>query len=217
MVKAIIYDLDDLMVQSHLIHVKAWELELKKFGKSFSDLPKEDIGKYLGMRVIDITKIIKKDLQLKTPIDQLYKERNEIFQTLIKKELKTTPGLRYSLKLFKDKFKIALASSGTKVYINLVLEKFKIRDYFDVLVTGDDVKAGKPDPQTYLKACQKLDLKPDECLVLEDATKGIESAKRAGCFCFGVENKNTPSQDRSNADKIIPSLNALTLDMIKEL
>src|SRR3989344_6371115 len=215
MLKAVIYDLDDLMVNSHLLHFKAWELLLKKYNYSYRDLPKEYHAKFIGARVIDIAKVIKKTLKIKIDLKVLYKERMEIFIKLVKERLEAMPGLLYSLKLIRtNNFKIAVASSGTKEYINIVLDKFGIKDYFDAVVSGDDVKKGKPNPETFIVACKKLNLKAKECLVLEDAERGIEAAKRAGCKCIGVENSNTPPQDRSKADKIILSLNALTLDMI---
>lgn len=218
MIKAIIYDLDDLMVNSHPLHYEAWEVLLKKYKHSNKDLPKEYHSKFIGARVIDIAKVIKKTLKLNIDLKLLYKERMEIFIKLVKQKLEPMPGLLYSLKLLRaNNFKIAVASSGTKEYINLVLTKFEIRDYFDVIISGDDVKKGKPDPETFIVACKKLNLKAEECLVLEDAERGIEAAKRAGCKCIGVENPHTPSQDRSGADKIIPSLNVLTLGMIDTL
>ncbi len=117
------------------------------------------------------------------------------------------PGLIYSLEFFKSKgMKIALASSGTEEYIQIVLDKFSIRNYFNVIVSGNDVKKGKPDPETYAIAVKKLNLKPVECVVLEDATVGIIAAKAAGCMCIAVKNNYTLEQDLSKADTQINSL-----------
>ena len=128
------------------------------------------------------------------------------------------PDLLQSLKLFKkNKFKIALASSGTKKYINVVLAKFKIADYFDVIVSGDDIKRGKPDPEIFSVAVKKLGLKPEETLVLEDATNGIEAAKSAGCKCIAVINKMTPPQNYSKADLVINSLEEIDMGLVKKV
>lgn len=215
MVKAVIYDLDDLMVNSAPLHFEAWEVTLNKFGHSFKDLPKGYMTQFMGTRVIDSAIALVRDLNLKVSVETIFKIRNKIFLGMVRSKLQPMGGLLYSLKLLKKNgFKIALASSATKQYLDFVLKKFNLGEYFDVLVSGDDVRLGKPHPQTYLIACKKLNLKPSECLVLEDATHGIDAAKRAGCKCIGVENSFTPYQDRSKADKILPSLKALTLDIV---
>ena len=100
-----------------------------------------------------------------------------------------------------------MASSGTKEFINIVLDKFKIRDYFRVIVSGDEVSVGKPAPETFLIAAEKLGLSPQQCIVLEDATNGIESAKAAGCKCIAIPYKKGLKQDLSKADLILDSLN----------
>jgi HAD superfamily hydrolase (TIGR01509 family) len=137
---------------------------------------------------------------------------------LVEKELGLMPGLLETLKLLKEEnYKLAIASSGVKKYIALVLNKFHIKEYFDVVITGDDVKVGKPNPETYLVAARKLGVLPAECLVLEDATKGIQSAKAAGCFCIAVKNPNVPSQTYPDADLVVNSLHDVNLDLMKRL
>jgi len=216
MIKAIIYDMDDLMVNSDPLHALAWEELLADFNHKFSDLPEELRSKFIGRRVIDICKEIIHTLDLDANLEEFYEKRIAIFLELVRNELKAMPGLVESLKLFKaGGFKIALASSGAKQYIKLVLDRFEIKDYFDVIVSGDDVNIGKPHPETYTVACKKLGFNPEECLVLEDAKNGIESAKVAGCKCVAIINPHTPSQDHSQADLILDSLNELSLEIIK--
>jgi len=217
MIKAIIYDLDDTMVNSDPLHARAWEELLKEYGHKFSDLPEKMRSNFIGMRVVDIVKELAAYLKLDTNPKDLYKKRIDIFLRIVEKELQVMPGLLSSLKLFKENnYKLAVASSGAKKYIELVLEKFDIKHYFDVVITGDDVKVGKPNPETYLVACEKLKLLPSECLVLEDATKGIQSAKAAGCSCIAVENPNIPAQVYPDADVVIHSLSELTLQVINK-
>jgi beta-phosphoglucomutase family hydrolase len=217
MIRAVIFDLDDTMVNSDPLHARAWEELLKNYGYKFSDLPQELRSNFIGMRVADIVNELIDYLQLNTNKEKFYKKRVEIFLKIVKKELQVMPGLIYSLKLMKDNnYKLAVASSGAKKYIELVLEKFDIKHYFDVIITGDDVIKGKPNPETYLIACKKLNLKPSECLVLEDATKGIRSAKAAECSCIAVKNPNIPEQSYPEADLVLESLNKLTLDVVRQ-
>lgn len=217
MIKAIIYDLDDLMVDSNFLHIESWEI-LKEYGHSLSEIPLEKQSHYIGMRVIDITEDIVKTLNIKATVKEVFEKRNKIFLDLAKNNLEMMPGLIYSLELFKNNnYKIALASSGVKEYIDMVLDKFGIRKYFDRVITGDDVKKGKPDPETYALACAKLGFNSDECVVLEDAANGVRAAKGAGCKCIAIVNTHTPIQDHSGADIILNSLEEINLEIIKEL
>ena len=206
------------MVNSNPLHAKAMEIVLKRLGHSPSEFPREMVSSFMGRRVIDILEEVISYLKLDVNIDALNKERRDIFLKLVQEQLEVMPGLYKSLNFFKKNgYPIALASSGAKQYIGLVLKKFNLENYFNVIISGDDVSKGKPDPEPYLVAAKKLDLDPADCLVLEDATNGIESAKAAGCKCIGVINLNTPLQDRSRADKVINSLEEINLEMINSL
>lgn len=218
MIKAIIYDLDDLMVNSYPLHTEASNKVFQKYGVDQRKLPKHVRASFIGMRVSDILRYLVDYFKLDVNLEDLRKKRSAIFLELVKRKLKMMPGLYQSLKLFKkNKLKIALASSGARKYINLVLEKFKIANYFDVIISGDDVKRGKPDPEIFSVAAQKLHLKPEETLVLEDATNGIEAAKAAGCYCCAVVNKITPRQNYSKADLVVNSLKEIDLALVRKL
>lgn len=215
--KAIIFDMDGLMVDSEPLHFRASDILLKEYGFGFDNLPASLKSGFMGKRVIDFIKAVIEYLNLDVELDKFYQKRMEIFLNLVKEKLQPTSGLFKSLNLLKkNNFKIGLATSGTKQYIEIVLKKFKIRNYFDAIVAGDDVKIGKPNPETYLVASKKLDFAPEECIVLEDTTNGIESAKKAGCECIAVKNLYVP-QDCSRADLRLNSLKELTLDIIFSL
>ena len=191
---------------------------LKKYHKNLYDLPESIRSGLIGMRVIDVMKVFKENLNIDVPAKQLYEEKSDIFLRLVKGKLEPMPGLRESLDLFKkNHLKLAIASSAVMEYIHIVLSKFSLKEYFDVIVSGNDVSKGKPDPETYQVACKKLSIKPHEAVVLEDAEKGIASAKGAGCFCIAVRNPHTLPQDTSRADVTVDSLYDIslkTLDLI---
>jgi HAD superfamily hydrolase (TIGR01509 family) len=206
------------MVNSDPLHARAWEELLKEHGHEFAALPEDFRAGFVGMRIIDILGKLIDYLQLKANKDDLYKKRTELFLEIVRNELEPMPGLLGSLKRFKAaNYRLAVASSGANAYIDLVLNKFGIRDYFEVIVTGDDVKIGKPHPEAYLAAIKKLKLAPAECLVLEDATKGIQSAKAAGCKCIAIKNPNIPAQDFGKADLVVQDLNHITLKIVRSL
>ncbi len=216
-IKAVIYDLDDLMVNSVELHFRAFDEVLKEYNHSLTEMPISMQSRFVGMRIIDITEQVIDYFDLDTDLNSFYKKRTEIFLSLVK-DVQVMSGLLESLKLFKSSgLKLAIASSGTMNYIDIIVDKFKIRSYFDAIVSGDDVSKGKPDPETYIVATDKLQLQPAECVVLEDATNGINAAKVAGCKCIAVKNLYTPEQNLSGADKIVKSLNEITIDMIRAL
>ncbi len=218
MIKAVIYDLDDLMVNSDSLHIDASEKVFSRHNVDLKKLPLRVRAGFVGMRVSDILRVIVNYFNLNVDFNQLREERSQLFLDLVSSELKPMPGLIESLKFFKEGgFNIALASSGTRKYIKLVLKKFKIDNYFDVVVSGDDVNLGKPNPETYLVACSKLKIEPAKALVLEDATKGIAAAKSAGCICIGIRNPYTLRQDLSQADLVLNSLSEIDRNVINSL
>ncbi len=218
MISAIIYDLDDTMVNSDPLHARAWQELLKDFGHNFSSLPEDLRAGFIGRRVIDIISELIDHLNLQAPKEMLYQKRTDLFLAMIQNELEPLPGMLESLKRFKSEgYKLAIASSGAKKYIELILKKFQIASYFDAVITGDDVKIGKPHPDAYLTAAKKLNVDPASCVVFEDATKGIQSAKAAGCICIAIENSNIPPQDFREADLVVKSLNEITVSCIQKL
>lgn len=218
MIKAVIYDLDDLMVDSNALHKKAHRQVFEQYNINPDHISDELKSKFIGMRIIDILKIIVEEFKLTVDPNEIKRQREKIFLRLVEDELTIMPGLIESLTFFKNhRFKIALASSGTKIYIETVLAKFNLKRFFDAVVSGDDVTKGKPDPETFLAAAAKLELAPAECLVLEDATNGILAAKAGGCRCFAVRNNKTAKQDLTKADRILNSLLEINSQMIDSL
>jgi beta-phosphoglucomutase family hydrolase len=215
--KGVIYDMDDLMINSSPVHVASWAA-LKKYGHSLDEVPKDIRSNFVGLRIVDTVKILIEHFKLKVSVEDFYRERQELFHRLVREKLEAMPGLRQSLEFFKrNDYKIALASSGTRDYIDFVLDKFKIREYYDAIVSGEDVNKGKPDPEPYLLACKKLGLSPRECVVLEDAANGVKAAKAAGCKCIGIDSPYTPLQDLSMADLELESLLEINKKSIAKL
>ena len=207
MVKAVIFDLDDLLVDSHYLHELATEITLREMGWHYPKISDQDQRRYIGMRVQDILQEMSEKMGNLFDFQELSEKRAKTFQRLVEEQLQPLPGAEQALRLCqKEKVLTALATSGTKSYVKIVLHKFGWEKFFSVIVCGDEVKLGKPDPETYLVAVQKLKQKPEECVVLENATLGIKAAKAAGCKCIAVINERTPSQDLSKADKVLKSL-----------
>jgi len=116
--------------------------------------------------------------------------------------------------LKKNNFSIAVASSSVMNHIEMIISGLKIQSYFQVVVSGQFVKRGKPYPDINLEAARQLHVKPEDCLVLDDAQSGVESAKRGNMKIIAVPNKFTINQTFSSADLIVDSLDKIDLDLI---
>lgn len=218
MIKAVIYDLDDTMVNTSPLHIQSWYILLKEYDRNYDEVSKEMRSEFMAMRIREVAQRVIDFFQLDTDLETFYQKRIHIFIHLIQKNIEMLPGLVQSLKLFKkNSLKIGIGSSGTKDYIEIILKKCNLLEYFDVIVTADDVKKGKPDPEVYSITAQKLGVKSQECVVLEDADKGIQAAKKAGCFCIAVKNPNVYGQKFSQADLVIDSLFDITMEILKSL
>jgi HAD superfamily hydrolase (TIGR01509 family) len=98
------------------------------------------------------------------------------------------------------KIKLAVASSSHKRMIEYVLKKLEIIDFFDSIVGAEDIDRSKPDPEIFLMSAKRLNVKPEECIVVEDSKLGVEAAKKAGMKCLGYFNPSSGKQDLSKAD-----------------
>lgn len=220
MIRAILFDLDDLMVNSAPLHIEASRRVFAPLGVDIAEIPSHIVATYFGRRVSEIVRLITEyfGLDRSVDIEGLIREREEVFLDLVREGVEPMPGLFELISVLRPlDIKRAVASSGTKVYIKVVLDKLGFSDFFPVVVSGDMVKNGKPGPDIFLKAAELLGVSPSECLVLEDSTMGIEAAKRAGMFCIGVDNSLSPyKQDLSQADLVVNRLDQIDLDLFKE-
>ena len=189
MFKAIFFDLDDTIVNSLGPHIKAQRKIFELYGIDYDEIERRTRHHdFFGMRVIDILEI-ERDLmdisEEKLSLSELAAKRQEIFLELVKKEAKLFEGAEEAIKFAKKQGKIvAIVSSGTKKYIQLVMDIFKLEKYIDFFICEEDVRKGKPSPDCYLKAFEKLPkekkIRKDECLVVEDSVKGVQAANAAG-------------------------------------
>jgi len=205
-----IFDLDGVLVNTVPLHFKAWKTMFNEYGHRFE---MEDYLKYVdGRPRRDGARAILKELngeELKVATDKkqsyylkfLEEDPIEIFQSSI--EL---------VKAFeKAGIKCAVASSSKNTL--KVLGKAKLTDLFGAIVTGNDFKKGKPDPEIFLTAALRLGLSSKECIVFEDAKAGVESGKNGGFFTIGLNRHNNP-KELEVADIVVDDLADLPYDKI---
>lgn len=217
MIKAVIFDMDGLIVDTETIHSNAAEGILKIYGKEPQYLPNGllhiigDSGDRENNRFINLYEL---------PIDaaQLRKQRRAIFEELIEDKLTPLPGFMHLLKtLHQEHFKLALASNRFEKHIHMILDNLEVTKYFDVIVGPSDDRRHKPHPDIYLHTVRELGVKPDECIVLEDSEIGILAAKAAHMKVIAIPNQYTAEQDLTKADIILDSLDKVNIDLMKAI
>ena len=207
-VRAVIWDMDGVIVNTGPYHCQSWQYVFKKQGLKFTE---EDFQHIFGQRNDTIIrKTIGRDL---TPaeVDAMAKDKEEYFRELVKPNLKPFPGVINLLKTLKDNgIAAAIASSAPMENIRLILGGLGIEGYFQAIVFGREVSEGKPSPQVFLLAAQKLGIEPQNCIGIEDAVAGVTAVKRAGMPCIAVTNTH-PAKSLVEADWVVDSLEKVSL------
>ena len=198
MKKAVIFDMDGVIAETEHAHIVAEKQTMLKYGIKISE---DELHEYTGTTAkVMFTSLIKKH-RLDTTFDRIFKEKEEILFKLLEEDVQPTKGVIDLLrKLRKMKVKLAVASSSHKRMIEYVLKKLEIIDFFDSIVGAEDIDRSKPDPEIFLISAKRLNVKPEECIVVEDSKLGVEAAKKAGMKCLGYINPSSGKQDLSKAD-----------------
>lgn len=211
--KAIIFDMDGLMIDTETLYFEADREIARTLGKTVSD---ETLWKMMGRKPIESYTIFCNDLGIDKPIDELLKTRYDSVEVKLMKEVRPMPGLFNILDDFKGKMKMAIATGSPSKFLEITLNKLSLKQYFDVTQPSDGIQNGKPDPEIYLKAIERLNLKPHDCVVIEDSSNGARAGKNAGCYTIAVPSEYTYKQDFSFVDYIARDLNVAS-DHIKSL
>ena len=200
--KACLFDLDGVLVDTAIYHFQAW----KNLGKNFDyELSEEQNEELKGVsRVASLDRIL---TWAKKEASQVEKtawliEKNENYLDLISNMNpdEILPGVVAFLQAIKDQgYLIALGSASKNAEI--ILEKTGLNTWFDAIIDGNHVQKSKPDPEVFLKGAEALGVSPEDCIVFEDASAGIEAAKRAGMKSIGIGDPIVLHE----ANKVIPS------------
>lgn len=209
MIRAVLFDMDGLMIDSEPLAKEAWQHTVAQYRPGRA-LDEAMFGQMLGLRQVECARLVREWLALPVAPEELGRRRNELFMAMLPGRLRAMPGLFDLLDWLKAHcLPRALVTSGLPDYVAAVVRGLALDGVFSVIVTGQDVSHGKPAPECYLLAAGRLDLPPADCLVLEDAPNGVAAARAAGMACWAVPNEYTRTLDLSAADQILPSLYAV--------
>ena len=212
--KAVIWDMDGVIADTAPYHLKAWQEVFQKKGVAFTE---EDFRRNFGQRNDTIIRNTLGKLTSQSEIDTIAREKERKFRKTVRQNIKPLPGAIKLIKSLRQHgFKLALASSAPIENIKLLTKGLGIDKCFHAIVSGSDVTEGKPSPQGFLLAAQRLGVEPRNCIVTEDAIAGITAAKRAGMYCLAVTNTH-PRPSLTEADLVVDTLEAVSVNDLEEL
>lgn len=206
--KAVIFDMDGTLVDSTQADFVAWQKLFSFYNKelSFSD--------YLPLLGIKSAQVVKEFLPVENAEEvqfALTKKLVFFHEYISDNGIYPVPFADVFLKQIKRyNIPVALATSSRRGKMEMVMEKLNLLIYFDTVVTGGDVKKGKPSPDIFLKAAEKLDMIPENCIVFEDAANGVKAAKNAGMKCVALAS-HLSSDTLQEADLVIDTFENLSL------
>jgi beta-phosphoglucomutase len=204
MLKAIIFDVDGVLVDSMRFQADAW---VKTFNEVEITITRRDIYELEGSNDSRLIKaIFEKAGREPEPwhLEQLPEKKREALEF---DRIEPFEGIRDCLKELKQHFKLAMVSGSNRDTVEKIVNKF-FSGCFDVVINGSDLERGKPDPDPFLKALEKLDLTKNECIVVENSPLGITAARRAGLYCVAVASMLEPEMVQ-HADLVLKDHAAL--------
>lgn len=211
-IKAVIFDMDGLLIDSEPYWKKTTEAFFAKHNKPFHPRVHEYAH---GRGLRDIVEYFKSEWGFEGDTDALIAERKQVLYELLLKELALMEGADKLIRaLHKKRIPLAIATSGhSRERTKEILGKVGLEKIFAVLVSGEEVSHAKPDPEIYVKTAKLLTVKSENCLIFEDAPNGVLSGKDAGMFVIGVNTEQEIAEklQKSGADKVVASLKEVTL------
>jgi len=213
MISTVIFDLDGLLADTELLHCQAYQMAFAERGVELGTGDYAEHWIRHGKSIADWVDL----RRLTFDPNALRMRKSQHYLNLLESSLRPMDGAIELLDALRGKFRIALASSSYRDAIDGVLAGLRIASYFEVIVSGLDVAKVKPAPDIFLLAARALRVDPRDCLVFEDAEKGVIAAHRAGMRCIAVPNDFTRHHDFSKATRVCASLREVNLDLLAEL
>jgi HAD superfamily hydrolase (TIGR01509 family) len=224
MLRAVIFDFNGILVDDEPIHLELFRKVLEEEGLALSD--EDYYARYLGMDDRGCFRAVFKDrgkaLQ-DAPLAKLIQRKAKYYRESIAERTVIFPGAKRLVSNLAEHLPLAVASGALREEIEMILRGAGLREYFQVIVSAEDVADGKPHPEIFVKALRELNrggpqsetILSSECLVVEDSKEGILAAHRAGIKCLAVANSH-PAGELA-AEAVVGSLEEVTLPFLESL
>jgi len=212
MIKGVLFDMDGVLADSEPFICKAATMMFAELGVNVSP---EDFVPFVGMGENRYIGGVADSHRVTIDIVEAKARTYEIYKKIVRFKLLPLPGVHDFISKCRNKnLKLALATSADKVKMEVNLREIGLSvDSFLAIITGEDIENKKPFPDIYFRAAQNLGLKPQECLVVEDAVSGIKAGKSAGCRCLAITSSFNASA-LNEADWICESLLKVPLEAL---
>jgi beta-phosphoglucomutase len=215
---AVIWDVDGTLVDTAELHFRAWVELCRDLGRDFT---RADFAATFGRRNPEIIRHLFGDRFDDAAIDDLGYRKEELYKAAARQGVSLLPGARALLEgLHAAGFRQAIGSSAPRGNVDLILEMTRSARFFDAISSAEDTQRGKPDPQVFLVAAEKLSVPPRRCVVMEDAVAGVEAAKAGGMKCVGVTfvgHHPDESLRRAGADLVVKTLAEVSVEAVRGL
>ena len=210
-VKGVIFDMDGVILDTETLSLMFWEKTLKSHG---IEMDREKHILLMGRGKKDTIKLLKEIYDDDIPIEKYYEEKGEAFLDYLKEN---KPGVKKGFEsllkyLTENGYKTAIATSTMRWKMKRRMKFLHFDKKVDYIICGDEVENTKPNPEIFLKAAEKIGLKPNQCIVIEDSKAGVEAAFNGGFRCIIVPDLKKPDEDmKEKAFKIMESLESLEI------
>jgi beta-phosphoglucomutase family hydrolase len=217
MLKAVIFDMDGVIIDSEPMHNKAYHDMFDEVGINVSTKLYES---FTGQSTINICKRLCDHFNLEESPEALVTLKRKHYKQFFdsNSDLDLIDGV---LDLIKDYYNngltLVLASSAAMTSINQIFDRFDLNQYFVAKLSGGDLKQSKPHPEIFIKAAQATGFSKNECIVIEDSTNGVEAAKGAGIFCVGFDSFHSKNQDYSKADMVVKDFKEISFEKVTNI
>jgi beta-phosphoglucomutase len=215
---AVIWDVDGTLVDTAELHFEAWAELSRDLGRPFT---RADFAATFGRRNPEIFHILFGDRFSDSEIDELAFRKEELYRTAARRGVDLLPGARPLLEGLKAAgFQQAIGSSAPRANLDLILELTRSSNLFAAVSCAKDTTRGKPDPQVFLAAAQKLGVPPRHCVVMEDAVAGVEAARNGGMKCIAVSFVGHHPEEKlraAGADLVVKTLESVSVQTVRDL
>jgi len=211
--RGVLWDMDGVLVDTSEFHFETWLQVLSEHGIYFSREIFKDI---FGMNNFDTLSYLLCEPPTPEQVAEIAGRKEDAFRQAIRGRMMPMPGVvQWLRRLSAWGVRQAIASSAPGANLDLMVDELKIRNRFDVIVSGKELP-GKPDPAVFLEAARRIGIPPEKCVVIEDSVAGVEAAKRGGMKCIAVTT-TTPVIGLSSADIVVDRLDSLCPEEFKRL
>jgi len=217
MLKAVLFDMDGVIVDTEPLHRKAYFNMFKDVNIS---VPDSLYNSFTGQATLPICTTLCETFSLNRDPRELVNLKRKHFKYLFENDdsLQLIDGV---LELIQDYYNngltLILASSASMPNINRIFKRFDLDQYFKAKISGADLKASKPHPEIFIRAAELANENRESCVVIEDSTNGIKAAHDAGIFCVGFQSPNSDNQDYKLADLVVRNFEEIAYRRLNQI